>query len=165
MMCNSYIGLVILSIAVIVVVYRKLHCESKPTSERFTMFQPVPFASSIQLYNPKVQGVSLPNRTNIFKISALNAGMLDQGAIQAFFPANECEGETAYQLNKAVVYDTLELSPTLESERLSLANALAGTNYETPANRLWYQKNLVSQLNQPGLSDKLIQPQGVYSCF
>ena len=162
-MCGTHISLILISIVVILVVWNQLG--SSCGSEGFVSYQPVPYVSSIQPYNPKVQGVSLPNRTNIFKISALNAGMLDASTMNTFFPANPCKGVNAYETDQAVVQNTLELSPTLESQRLSLANALAGTNIETPANRLWIQRNFVDNLNQPGLSPNMIQPTGVYSCF
>lgn len=160
-MCYQEIGIAILAALVIMYSLKELN-----KMEKFAMQAPPhQYISSIQGANPTVQGVTIQNPNNVFKISSLNAGMLDKDSIADLFPYNQCKGVNAYQADKAVVYDSLELSPTLEAERLRLANALAGTNFTVPNNRLWYSRKNLQDLDQPGLSANQIEAKGIYSCF
>ena len=159
-MCYQHIAIAVLAGLLIMYTLRALD------KEGFVMDQqPKRYIPSIQGANPTVQGVTIQNPTNVFKISSYNAGMLDKQTMEDMFPYNQCQGVNAYEIDKAVVKDTLELGPTLESERLRLANALAGTSFTVPPNELYYRRTTMDKLDQPGLSSKMINPKGIYSCF
>lgn len=124
------------------------------------------FIPSIQSSNPQIKGVTIVNDKDILLKSMINAGNLTPELAVQIKPKDVCKGETAFNADAAVVRDSLELSPTLEQERLHLAAAQTGfvPDQGIAPNMLWYRRTTVDQLNQPGLSPDLAVASN-YTCF
>jgi len=108
-----------------------------------------PFMAS---YNPSILGVSMPNKTNIFIKSGTAGGMITPDLV--LDPGYNMKGKDAYERSVATIADSLEVEQTQDLLRHHLAAAMTGyiPPEGVPINQgLWYQRNYLRNLNQPGL--------------
>jgi hypothetical protein len=142
-------AVLVLSLLIVVVIAALLMMMKH--SERFS---PLLTPTFMAAYNPVVHGVSFANNNEVFKKSAVAAGMFDENQLQKLMPPVTTEGESGYEANKQVVQDSLELYPTQEFSRLQLSAALANYIPEEGINNLglFMQRNYLQNLQQPGLS-------------
>lgn len=104
----------------------------------------------------RVNGVSINNSmTNVLK-SGLESGMVIPQVQQLLSLTNNdtnVVGKTGFEIEDAAIKNTLELSPTLSDFRYQVA--AANTHYIPPTGlpnvALWYQRNTLQNLFQPGL--------------
>ena len=105
---------------------------------------------------PRVGGVSFPDNNAMLFYSMMNGGMMTPGVLDKIAPKRE-NPQAAYTSQVGDIENSLELEKTQELQRYHLASANA--NYippnGVPTNTgLWYQRNYLQNLDQPGLKVK-----------
>jgi hypothetical protein len=118
-------------------------------------------------YNPQIMGVPIRDKNSLFVKSARQSGMLE-GDTSLDIGGFAQKGPLAYHQDLAVLQDSLELQTTQDYLRHHLATTMS--SYMPPEgvdnnSGLWYQRNYLENLTQPGLSAlpkhyKLLSEQG-----
>lgn len=137
-------------------VIRDATSDATPHAIMYPAYQdPDDFRPSLLAHNPTVNGVSIVDRTRIFKQAALNGGILPIDAADQLLPPPIFKGERAWKADVGVIQNTLELSPTQEFQRAQLASAQTGYIPEDGALdnlHLWNSRTTIDKLQQPGFS-------------
>ena len=102
---------------------------------------------------PRVGGVSFPDSNAMLFYSMINGGMMSNDVLDKIAPKRE-DGTTIYEKQTDVINSSLELDKSQELQRYHLAAALS--QYIPPegvptSTGLWYQRNYIQNLDQPGL--------------
>ena len=104
---------------------------------------------------PHVLGVPIVDKMQLVVDSGKMSGMMPQG-MELMSPSNAMKGHDAYGIGKEIIANTLELDTTTNLLRHHLASAM--TSYVPPEgvdiDALWYQRNTLQNLKQPGLHAK-----------
>jgi hypothetical protein len=118
-------------------------------------------------YNPQIMGVPIRDKNSLFIKSAKQSGMLG-GDTNLDVGGFAQKGPLAYHQDISILQDSLELQTTQDYLRHHLATTMS--SYMPPEgidsnSGLWYQRNYLENLAQPGLSPlpkqyKLMSEQG-----